>query len=64
MTYKIVRFFAGSRPKRTIERGLTYEEAKEHCNNPETNSRTCTRSDRKRITKLYGPWFDGMEQER
>ena len=61
--YKIVRFFFGPRPKRTIESGLTLEEAQDHCNDPETSSSTCTSSRRKAYTRANGPWFDGYEEE-
>lgn len=58
--YRIVRmFFKGG--KRTIKSGLTLEEAKAHCQDPETSSRTCTGS-RRAIEKARGPWFDGFEQ--
>ena len=40
-TYKIVRkFFKGE--DEVIETGLTLEEAQEHCQDPETSSKTCT----------------------
>lgn len=62
MSYKIVRgYFSGS--KRTIERGLTLEEARAHCSNPETSSRTCTTAAACAITHRNGPWFDGYEKE-
>lgn len=54
--YKIVRFYADNRPNRIIERGLTLEEAQEHCNDPETSSSTASARKRKRIS---GQWFDG-----
>lgn len=51
-TYKIIRFrFDG--PKRTIERGLTLEEAQEHCKRPDTSSHSTGK----------GAWFDGYEKE-
>lgn len=56
--YKIVRsYLKGGR--RTIMTGLTLEQAQAHCRDPETSSKTCTRPDRKRITRRMGPWFDG-----
>lgn len=62
MTYKIVRcYFKGS--KRTIERGLTLEEAQEHCGDPETSSKTCTLPEKHRITRRNGPWFDAYEED-
>jgi hypothetical protein len=62
MSYKIVRYFLNG-SKRTIHRGLTLEEAQEHCNDPETSSRTCTSSVGKRRTREKGPWFDGYTEE-
>lgn len=61
MTYKIVRFYfkGGSR---IIKRGLTLEQAQEHCSNPETSSRGT--SNRARIiTRRHGIWFDGYKEE-
>ncbi len=63
--YKIVRFFfRADKRKRTIARGLTLEEAKAHCKNPETSSSKATSAKAKRYTAANGPWFDGYEQER
>lgn len=62
MSYKIVRrFFNGN--KRVIARGLTLDEAQEHCRNPETSSRTCRLAVNKRRTATRGEWFDGYEKE-
>lgn len=61
--YKIVRhYFKGG--KRVIERGLTLEQAQEHCRNPETSSKTCTSSAGKARTRAKGPWFDGYDNDR
>ncbi len=61
--YKIVRMpFRGGR--RTIERGLTLEQAQEHCGKPETSSKTATSAKAKRYTAQRGPWFDGYELDR
>lgn len=66
--YKIVRnFFNGGSQgsgatHRTIKSGLTLEEAQAHCSDQETSSRTCTRSDRRRLTKQRGPWFDSYTE--
>jgi hypothetical protein len=58
--YKIVRtYFNGT--KRTIDTGLSLAEVRAHCKDPESSSRTCTRADRKRITKRMGHWFDGYD---
>jgi len=61
-TYKVVRmYFKGG--KRTIHTRLSLEQAQEHCNDPETSSRTATAASARRRTKLHGPWFDGYEKE-
>ena len=58
--YNIVRFFADpNKPARVVKRGVTLEEAQEHCNDPETSSRTCTSATGKARTRKHGPWFDG-----
>ena len=64
MTYAIVRMFQnpGER-RRVVKRGLTLEQAQEHCRDPETSSRTCTQAQHKRRTTTHGPWFDGYEKE-
>lgn len=59
--YKIVRFYMHR--KRTIETGLTLEEAQAHCHDPETSSRTATSAVAKRRTRQHGPWFDGYNRE-
>ena len=62
MKYKIIRMYFKSR-SRVIERGLTLEEAQQHCRNPETSSTTCTSTAGKRRTRSKGQWFDGYEEE-
>jgi len=47
ITYKILRF-AVHKDTEVIKRGLTLEEAKEHCNRADTRGKT---------------WFDGYEME-
>jgi len=59
--YKIIRFYFNG-GNRTIKTGLSLDEARAHCNNPETSSSTCTRPDRNRITRRNGAWFDGYEE--
>jgi hypothetical protein len=61
-TYKIVRNFFEGRSK-TIKRGLTLEEVREHCKNPETSSRTCSEATAKRLGLVGCVWFDGYEEE-
>lgn len=61
--YKVVRFYF-SKPgcRRTIDTGLTLEQAQAHCHNIETSSSTCTTAASKRITRRNGEWFDGYEE--
>ena len=55
MSYKIIRFHNGSlgyereSKNRVIKRGLTLEEAQEHC--------------RREDTRKEGHWFDGYDKE-
>jgi hypothetical protein len=62
MAYKVVRFFEEG-GNRVVARGLTLEEAKAHCNDPETSSSTCTSAEGKRRTRDRGRWFDGWTEE-
>ena len=55
--YKIIRCFYNGR-KRTIESGLTLEQAQAHCNDPETSSSTATGATARRRTRQHGQWFD------
>lgn len=58
-SYTIIRvYFDSGRRRRVIESGLTLEQVKEHCGNPETNSKTCLGSYKRAYTKKVGPWFD------
>ena len=61
--YKIMRHYHVSQISRTILTGLTLAEAKTHCKDPETSSRTCTSAAKKKITKRNGPWFEGFEKD-
>lgn len=62
--YKIVRFFQSDDYESTvIKRGLTLEEAQEHCHNPETSSITGTSRLVKKIEAEFGPWFDGYTKD-
>jgi hypothetical protein len=47
-TYKIVRFYQDDRPREIIDRGLTLEQAQEHCRREDTQG---------------DGWFDGHEKE-
>jgi len=63
MEYKIVRHYKeyGSR---VIKRGLTLEEAQEHCKDPETSSSTATSKKALDRTRRWGPWFDGYDEDK
>lgn len=64
MSYKIIRFYKDVWPnKRTIETGLTLEQAQEHCKDPETSSLTCTNYAGRKRTERMGQWFDGYSEE-
>jgi len=60
--YKIIEFRFGGDNK-TIETGLTLEEAQEHCQDPETSSKTCEAPHRKQKTRTIGEWFHGYSEE-
>lgn len=63
-TYEIVRFFSNTERRREIiASGLTLDEAKAHCSDPETSSRTATDPAKVEYTARVGHWFDGYEEE-
>lgn len=62
-TYRIVRFYKDGHPKETIKTGLSFEEAQEHCNDPETSSSTCEEAKNVARTEKMGEWFDGFYEE-
>ncbi len=61
-TFKIVRLFLRGR-RRTIIKGLTYEQAVAHCGDKETSSSTCQRAENRRRTRRCGKWFDSFIEE-
>jgi hypothetical protein len=60
-TYKIIRHFPHGTEE--IKTGLSLEEAQEHCQDPETSSRTCTTGEGLMMLSKYGFWFDGYTEE-
>ncbi len=62
-SYKIVRHYFRGTDTIVIKRGLTLEEAQAHCQDEETNSKTCTEAVNVEHTRIHGPWFDGYYQE-
>jgi hypothetical protein len=62
--YKILRtYYRRDLDSEVIEQGLTLEEAQEHCNDPETSSRTATSEEAQERTRTMGPWFDCYMEE-
>jgi hypothetical protein len=61
--YKVQRLYRDSNKRRTIETGLTLEEAQAHCRDPATSSSTCTKASGKARTRRNGPWFDSYTEE-
>ncbi len=63
-TYKVVRKYQDEDlGDEEIKTGLTLEEAKAHCNDKESSSRTCTSAEGIRRTEEHGPWFDAYYEE-
>jgi hypothetical protein len=61
--YEIVRFFFfTTHEKEVIKTGLTLEEARLHCKDPESCSTSCVSDTSKNITEKYGAWFDGYRE--
>jgi len=62
--YNIVRFYKDDNlQQEVIESGLTLEEAQDHCNDPETSSRTAQCPEATERTQQCGDWFDGYRKE-
>lgn len=59
--YNIIRFYQNDRPSKIVKKVYTLEEAQQHCNDPETSSKTATSKDAIAHTKKYGAWFDGYD---
>jgi len=61
--YDIVRYYQSARiRRRVIREAVTLEEAKRHCNDPESSSDTCTSNVGKARTRKLGAWFDGFRR--
>ena len=59
--YAIIRMYwnGGNWKQRRISKyPVTLKKAQEHCNDPETSSKTCTNYVGKARTKRLGAWFD------
>ncbi len=67
MLYRVVRMYQNpNKPTRAVRGmgGLYLSEVQAHCSDPETSSKTCTLPVNVRRTRLYGPWFDGYEEDK
>lgn len=63
-TYRVVRFYQRDDiPDKIIKSGLSLAEARAHCSDPETSGSTAVSDDGRAETALFGPWFDGYEEE-
>lgn len=63
-TYKIVRnYLRDEYDSQVIQTGLSLVEARAHCKNPETSSRTCKQKENVERTQRYGAWFDSYTDE-
>ena len=61
-TYSIIRFYADG-DRETVKTDLSLAEAKEHCEDDETASKTATSDEAVARTANRGPWFEGFERE-
>lgn len=59
--YEIIRFFQRGE-RETVATDVTLEEANEHCNDPESSSKTCTSDEGMERTRTRGDWFDGRQK--
>ena len=62
--FRIVRrHYHDSLEDRIVATGLTLEEAKAHCRNKDTSSKTATSPEAIAYTAEYGSWYDGYAEE-
>ena len=61
--YIIVRSYPEKRMERILRTRVTFEHAKEHCSNPEANSKFCKKPANKQRTSKMGPWADTFRLE-
>jgi hypothetical protein len=63
-TYSVWCYYQDDAHSKTfIDGGLTLEEAKAICNDPDTSSRTTTTAEGKRRTRDRGAWFYGFTED-
>lgn len=64
-TYTILRLYQNrDKPAETIKTGCSLEEAQLWCRSKETSWSTAVSPEMRKITLLFGPWFDGYTEER
>ncbi len=64
MTYRIVRFFRNPNvDHEVLAEGVTLDEARKHCKDPESSSKTATSPEARKLTAERGEWFDGWQEE-
>ena len=63
MSYTVYRnyFDDANHPREVFAEGLTLEEAREICSDPETDSRTCEEHENIARTVRCGKWFCGYD---
>lgn len=64
--YKIVRYYQNNRKPRVMRRGLTLKQAQEHCNDPETSSKTKGNPGARKLANMDAEqlhWFDGYTEQ-
>jgi len=61
--YTVVRKYANGHPDVIVDTGLTLFEARMHCSDPETSSRTAHGPGKHEHTAKFGPWFDSFYEE-
>ena len=61
--FRIVRVFFEGYPDKTIKRGMTLQEARAWCKDPETNSSTAKSKKAQSLLEKYGEWYDGFAED-
>lgn len=62
-TYTVYRKFFNDVDTVTVETGLTLEEARARCKDPETSSRTCKDPENVARTEEFGPGFECYDED-
>jgi len=60
--YNIVRIYQDQRKERTLRTFVSQTHAQEHCANPESSWKTCSKPANTNRTKQIGRWFDALFQ--